>query len=153
MTQSRGLRYRPSGAELEALWHQRKKGESLQEIAKALGMSLSAVYGIVARQGGIPPRRRRRSRRALSLAEREEISRQLVLKSHVRVIARLLGRAPSTISREIHRHGGQIHYRAARADAEAWRPGTRPNPCRPPDPAPLPRRGAAETAGHYGREP
>ncbi|MFL5616143.1 MAG: IS30 family transposase [Gemmatimonadaceae bacterium] len=130
MTQSRGLRYRPSGAELEALWHQRKKGESLQEIAKALGMSLSAVYGIVARQGGIPPRRRRRSRRALSLAEREEISRQLVLKSHVRVIARLLGRAPSTISREIHRHGGQIHYRAARADAEAWRRAQRPKPCR-----------------------
>src|SRR5256885_916438 len=51
MTQSRGLRYRPSGAELEALWHQRKKGESLQEIAKALGMSLSAVYGSV---GGYP---------------------------------------------------------------------------------------------------
>src|SRR5256885_17169029 len=147
MTQSRGLRYRPSGAELEALWHQRKKGESLQEIAKALGMSLSAVYGIVARQGGIPPRRRRRSRRALSLAEREEISRQLVLKSHVRAIARLLGRAPSTISREIHRHGGQIHYRAARADAEAWRRAQRPQPVLPPQARTPPALGARKTTG------
>jgi len=130
MTERRGLRYRPSGTELEALWSQRKDGESLQEIAKALGMSLSGVYGVVARQGGIPPRGRRRSSRALSLTEREEISRQLVLESPVRVIARLLGRAPSTISREIQRHGGPIRYRAARADAAAWRRAERPKRCR-----------------------
>jgi DNA-binding CsgD family transcriptional regulator len=91
MTQSKGLRYRLPRAELEALWRRRKEGENLQDIAKALGTSLSSVYGVVARQGGIPPRPRRRSRRALSLAEREEISRQVALKMSAHAIARLLG--------------------------------------------------------------
>src|SRR5881394_3980380 len=130
MTQSKGLRYRLSGAELEALWRRRKEGEGLSAIAKALGMSLSSVYGLVKRRGGIAPRPRTRSPRVLSLAEREEISRHLVLGTSVRAIARQLGRAPSTISREIHRHGGQIHYRAARADAGAWRRAQRPKRCR-----------------------
>jgi IS30 family transposase len=130
MTQSRGLRYRLPRAEQEALWRRRKEGASLQHIATALGTSLSSVYGVVARQGGIPPRPRRRSRRALSLAEREEISRQLAQKVSARAIARLLKRAPSTISREIERHGGRIPYRAASADAAAWRRAQRPKRCR-----------------------
>ena len=130
MTQSKGLRHRLSGAALETLWRRRKEGESLSEIAMALGTSLSSVYGVVKRQGGIAPRPRMRAPRALSLEEREEISRHVVRGTSVRAIARALQRAPSTISREIQRHGGRIHYRAARADAVAWRRAERPKRCR-----------------------
>src|SRR4051812_28930592 len=130
MTQSKGLRHRLSGAALEALWRRRKEGASLSEIATALGTSLSSVYGVVKRQGGIAPRPRSRSSRVLSLPEREEISRHLVLGASARAIARALKRAPSTISREIHRHGGRIHYRAAQADAVAWQRAQRPKHCR-----------------------
>ncbi len=130
MTQSRGLRRRLANGELEALWRQRKQGEGLRAIATALGTSLSSVYGVVKRHGGIAPRPRTRAARVLSLAEREEISRHLACQTSVRAIARALGRAPSTISREIHRHGGPIRYRAARADAAAWRRAARPKGCR-----------------------
>ena len=130
MTQRRGLRRRLSPSELERLWSERKKGVALSEIANALGTSLSSVYGVVKRRGGIAPRPRTRSARVLSLAEREEISRQLARGTSLRGIARAVGRAPSTISREIDRHGGPIHYRAARADAEAWQRAQRPKRCR-----------------------
>ena len=130
MTQSKGIRRRLVHAELEALWRRRKEGDGLSEIATALGTSLSSVYGVVKRRGGIAPPPRSRSPRVLSLAEREEISRHLVQGTSVRTIARALGRAPSTISREIHRHGGWFHYRAAPADAVAWRRAERPKRCR-----------------------
>src|SRR3982750_43961 len=130
MTQSKGRRHRLSGAALEALWRRRKEGASLSEVATALGTSLSSVYGVVKRQGGIAPRPRSRSLRVLSLAEREEISRQVALGSRGGAIARRLGRPPSAISREIHRHGGWLHYRAAHADAAAWRRAERPKRCR-----------------------
>jgi len=66
----------------------------------------------------------------LTLAEREEISRSIALDLSVRQIAGLLNRAPSTISREINRHGGRLTYRANIADAEAWKKGLRPKPFR-----------------------
>lgn len=130
MTQSRGIRRWLSRAELERVWARRKEGESLSDIARALGTSLSSVFGIVARQGGVPPRPRRRSSRVLSLAEREEISRSLAAGRSLRAIARTLGRAPSTISREILRHGDRSHYRATTADVTAWRRAQRPKRCR-----------------------
>ena len=130
MTASRGIRRRLSSGELDAFWTRRKQGECLSEIAKALGTSLSSVFGVVKRRGGIAPHPRRRSPRVLSLAEREEISRHVATGSSVRAIARQLGRAPSTISREIHRHGDRTHYRAATADATAWRRAQRPKRCR-----------------------
>src|SRR5436305_13784685 len=98
MTQSKGLRYRLSRAELEALWRRRTECESLRAIANALGTSLTSVYGVVKRQGGIAARPGSRSPGALSLAEREELSHQLALGSPARAIAPLLGRAPAKIS-------------------------------------------------------
>lgn len=130
MTLSKGIRRRLVPAELEGLWRRRQEGQALAEIAQALGTSLTSVYGVVKRRGGIAPRPRTRAPRVLSLAEREEISRHLACQTSVRAIARALGRAPSTISREIQRHGGRIHYRAARADAGAWRRAQRPKRCR-----------------------
>jgi len=84
----------------------------------------------VSSNGGFIPAVRRRSRWALTLAEREEISRGMATTLSIRQIAAKLGRAPSTISREVHRHGGAHMYRAAEADAQAWKHTRRPKPCR-----------------------
>jgi IS30 family transposase len=67
---------------------------------------------------------------ALTPAEREEISRAVVAGHSMRSIAALLGRAPSTVSREIKRNGGQESYRASRADQSAWDRGRRPKTCK-----------------------
>ena len=88
------------------MWERWKKGESLQQIAQLFDRDHSSVHGILAETGGIRPPERCRSQLALTLAEREEISRALVAGQSIRSIASLLGRAPSTISREINRNGG-----------------------------------------------
>jgi IS30 family transposase len=67
---------------------------------------------------------------AISLVEREEISRCLVEGLSIRAIAARLARAPSTISREITRNGGRASYRAIQADQDAWRRAQRPKPCK-----------------------
>jgi len=79
---------------------------------------------------GYVPAPRRRSAQVLSLAEREEISRGLAGGLSLRTIARRVRRAPSTISREIVRHGGRKRYRAIRADERAWQWARRPKPCK-----------------------
>jgi len=119
-----------SAAELQELWRLWKQGRGCPAIGAALGTSLWAIYQIVARHGGIAPRPRTRSPRVLNLVEREEISRSLATGASVRSMARALRRAPSTISREILRHGGGPQYRAADADATAWRRAQRPKRCR-----------------------
>ena len=117
--------------ELKAeIWHKYKQGESLWSIARSLNRSSSSIYRQLAPTGGIPPAIRTRSRRALSLAEREEISRGLVAAQSIRVMAARLGRAPSTISREIYRNGGRAGYRATRADQCAWDRACRPKTCK-----------------------
>jgi IS30 family transposase len=85
---------------------------------------------LVSPHGGIRPVERRRSRLALTLSEREEISRALVARYSIRSIARSLGRAPSTVSREVGRNGGTRRYRAAKADAQAWARARRPKHCK-----------------------
>jgi IS30 family transposase len=67
---------------------------------------------------------------ALSLAEREEISRGIVAGHSIRTIASQLGRAPSTVSREIRRNGGQRRYRGNKADEAAWQRAHRPKTCK-----------------------
>ena len=94
------------------MWDRWQKGESLHAIARLFGRSHSSIQGILARTGGIRPPRRHRSRRALTLSEREEISRGVVAAQSLRSIATSLGRAPSTVSREINRNGGRRRYRA-----------------------------------------
>ncbi len=126
-----GQRYRRfSREQLQALWTCWREGQTTDAIAHAIAASATTVYSVVRRHGGIPPRERRRAPHALSMAEREEISRGLAAGHSLRAVARHVGRAPSTISREIRRHGGARGYRAARAEAEAWRWGTRPKRCR-----------------------
>jgi IS30 family transposase len=136
MTQSRGLRRRLSAGEVTRLWAEWKVGHGASAIATALGAPLTSVQGTLARHGGIAPRARTRSPHVLSLAEREEISRGLATDESPASIARRLGRARSTITREIRRHGTgprvgtRATYRAASADAAAWAHARRPKPCR-----------------------
>ena len=112
------------------LWERWRRGESLKAIGRAFGKPSSSIYFQVAPHGGIRPAPRRRSRLALTLAEREEISRGIAGTRSMRSMARLLGHAPSTISREIKRNGGYNRYRAAVADEKAWRRGRRPKGCK-----------------------
>jgi IS30 family transposase len=108
------------------MWERWQKGESLQQIAQLFDRNHSSIQPILAATGGIRPALRCRSRLALTLAEREEISRAVVAGHSLRAIAAQLGRAPSTISREIKRNGGQEWYRASQADQSAWDRGRRP---------------------------
>jgi IS30 family transposase len=112
------------------MWDRWQKGESLQQIAQLFDRHHSAVQGILARSGGIRPPPRRRSRLALTLAEREEISRAVVAGQSIYSIARSLGRAPSTLYREIKRNGDQECYRASQADQAAWDRTLRPKTCK-----------------------
>ena len=112
------------------LWRRWKAGESLSEIGRALGRQAGSIRGVVAANGGYVPSTRRRSSRVPSLAEREEVSRDLASGLALRAIARRLRRASSTIRREIRRHGGSARYRATRADERAWQQARRPKPCK-----------------------
>ncbi len=112
------------------MWDRWQKGESLNSIARLFDRHHSAIQGILARTGGIRPPEKRRSSLALSLAEREEISRGVVAGLSLRWIAASLGRAPSTVSREIKRNGGRRRYRASKADQCAWDRAHRPKTCK-----------------------
>ncbi len=112
------------------MWEHWKKGDSLQQIAQLFDRTHSSIEGILAETGGIRPAQRKRSRLSLTLAEREEISRAMVAGESARSIAALLGRAPSTISREIARNGGQECYRASQAEQAAWDRTLRPKTCK-----------------------
>ena len=112
------------------LWSRWKAGESLSEIGRALGKQPGSIHGVVASNGGYVPAVRRRSARVLTISEREEISRGLAEGASLRRIAGRLQRAPSSISREVARHGGRHRYRAARAQERAWDRARRPKPCK-----------------------
>jgi IS30 family transposase len=112
------------------MWERWQKGDSLQQIAQMFDRNHSSVQRILAESGGIRPAQRQRSRLALTLAEREEISRAVVAGQSIRSIAKTLGRAPSTVSREIKRNGGQECYRASQADQAAWDQASRPKTCK-----------------------
>jgi IS30 family transposase len=112
------------------MWERWRKGESLQQIAQLFDRNHSSIQRILAETGGIRPAQRHRSRLALTLAEREEISRAAVAGDSIRSIARLLGRPPSTISREINRNGGREGYRASQAEQLTWDRTRRPKICK-----------------------
>ena len=102
----------------------------MSSIGRLFERNSSSIYPLLSRTGGIRPLERTRSRLALTLAEREEISRGLNIGLSLRAIARSLRRSPSTISREVERHGGLAFYRAARADKAAWERTRRPKLCK-----------------------
>ena len=112
------------------MWERWQKGDSLQKIAQLFDRNHSVVQGILVRTGGIRPAPRHRSKLALTLAEREEISRGVVAGQSIRSIATHLCRAPSTISRELRRNGGIEGYRASQADQAAWDQARRPKTCK-----------------------
>src|SRR5687768_16512686 len=112
------------------MWDRWQKGESLHQIARLFDGRHSSVRGVLAASGGIRPAVRQRSERTLSLAEREEISRGVVSGQSIRSIAAALGRAPSTVSRELRRNGESSGYRASRADQAAWDRARRPKTCK-----------------------
>jgi len=112
------------------MWDRWRQGESLQQIAQLFDRNHSSVSRILAESGGIRPTPWHRSPLALSLGEREEISRAMVRKQSIRSIAASLGRAPSTISREIRRNEGREGYRASQADQAAWDRARRPKDCK-----------------------
>jgi len=111
------------------LWKRWKAGQSLNEIGRAIGKDHVVVHFVLARHGGIAPPVRRRSRRVLTLAEREDISRGIASGCSMRTIAQQVRRAPSTVSREVARHGGRAQYRASAADQQTWESALRPKPC------------------------
>jgi IS30 family transposase len=119
-----------SPAQREEMWDRWKRGESMSSIGRAFGRESSSVFSVISPSGGIRPKPRTRSKRSLSLLEREEISRGIATDQSMRAIASRLGRSPSTISREISRNGGYYHYRAVDADQAAWDRAHRPKRCK-----------------------
>ncbi len=117
-------------ADKELMWDRWQAGESLHSIARLFDRYHPSIQRILAESGGIRPPKRRRSRLALSMSEREEISRGIVAGRSIRSIASSLGRAPSTVSRELRRNGGRRRYRANRADKAAWERAKRPKTCK-----------------------
>ena len=112
------------------IWDRWQRGESMRSIGRLFDRGSSSIYPLLARTGGIRPPERRRSRLAMTLAEREEVSRSLRAGLSLRCIARQAHRAPSTICREVRRNGGRRIYRAASADQAAWDRARRPKPCK-----------------------
>ena len=112
------------------MWDRWQRGETLKAIGRVFDRPSSSIYGQLVTRGGIRPPARRRSRLALTLTEREEISRGIASRLSMRAIATQLGRSPSTISREIKRNGSYDNYRATQADQSAWDRAHRPKPCK-----------------------
>jgi IS30 family transposase len=116
--------------EFSKMWELWKKGESLNAIGRVFDRPSSSIFSMLSPTGGIRPQSRKRSQLALTIYEREEISRGIVKGDSVREIAHYLERSPSTISREINRNGGYYQYRASEADNAAWDRARRPKKCK-----------------------
>ena len=119
-----------TAAEKTEMWDRWQRGEPLKSIGRAFSKQSSSIHFQLSPYGGIRPAPRRRSRLSLTLTERETISRGIVARQSARSIARRLGRAASTVSREIKRNGGRDHYRATRSDNQAWARTLRPKHCK-----------------------
>jgi len=119
-----------SADERRELWDRWKRGESISEIGRALDRAPGTIHSTIRQHGGVVPLERRRSRLALTVSEREEISRGVAAGESASRVAARLGRSPSTVTREIARHGGRRRYRAAEADKRAWESVRRPQACK-----------------------
>ena len=128
MKQRRRIYY--SAAQRAEIWDRWQRGESMSSIGRSFERESSSIFSVLSPSGGIRPPDRKRSGRALSVSEREEISRGLVAGRSLRAIAVQLGRAPSTISREVGRNGGADRYRATLSDQAAWDRALRPKRCK-----------------------
>jgi len=127
MTQRKRSRLSPT--QEADVWKRWKAGQSLHAIGRVFGKPHTSIRHLLLPRGGIAPATRQRSRLALTLAEREDISRGIASGSSIREIARHLDRAASTVGREVTRHGGRPAYRAHEADDQAWESALRPKKC------------------------
>jgi IS30 family transposase len=123
-------RIKYTAEQMADIWDRWQRGESINSIGRLFDRHSTSIFGLLAPTGGIRPPPRKRSRLALTLAEREEISRGLACDLSLRTIAAKLGRSPSTISRELNRNGGYSRYRATPADQAAWDRACRPKRCK-----------------------
>ena len=119
-----------SASQRAEIWDRWQRGESMSSIGRFFERESSSVFSVISPTGGIRPPDRKRNKSALSLAEREEISRGLINQQSLRWIAHQLGRAPSTISREVQRNGGREVYRATVSDKSTWDRALRPKICK-----------------------
>ncbi len=119
-----------SASQKAEMWRRWKNGESHSDMGRALGKQPASIHGSIGTHGGIAPLPRRRSSRSLSWEEREEVSRGIAAGDSIRTIAATIGRAPSSVSREISRNGGRRRYRASIADEAAWSRARRPKQCK-----------------------
>src|SRR5579864_4243338 len=131
---AQGKRVKLSVAQRADLWSCWKAGQSLHAIGRAFGKPHNSIHCFLSHHGGIVPAARRRAVLALTVVEREDISRGLASGSSIRDIAKGLERAASTVSREVARHGGRPEYRANDADQRAWDSALRPKRCLPGHP-------------------
>ena len=122
---------RLSESEQTEIWDRFEAGESLRSISRRLGRPPSTIRTHVVSAGWkrpVPPAEW--SPRRLSFAEREEISRGIAGGVSMRCIARKLGRAPSTVSREVAANGGRVRYRATAAHVASRHRARRPKPAK-----------------------
>lgn len=118
-----------SAAGKKEMWERWRAGESISDIARALQKAPGSIHGMIEATGGFSPPQQRKRRCALTLAEREEISRGLAAGESLRAIAARLGRPASTVCREVNRNGGRGNYRATQADERVWERARRPKRC------------------------
>jgi DNA-binding CsgD family transcriptional regulator len=113
----------------QVFWAGMAAGEFISDAVIAAGSSGKQGSRWLAAAGGVRPRRGRGLRgRCLTLAQREEIALGRARDS-IRTIAALLGRSPSTVSRELRRNAdGLGRYRATTAHALAYHRASRTRP-------------------------
>jgi helix-turn-helix protein len=99
MKRPRGICY--SAVQRSEIWDRWQAGESMKSIGRRFDRESSSVFSVISPTGGIRPPVRHRAKKALTLSEREEISRWLSMRRSLRSIARHLGRSVSTVSREV----------------------------------------------------
>ncbi len=119
-----------SDAQKAQMWDRWQIGDSTRAIARLFDRGHSSVQRSLGETGGIRPPEKARSKLALRLSEREEISRGIMAGQSFRAIAASLDRAPSSVSREVKRNGGRRDYRASQADQAAWERAHRPKRCK-----------------------
>src|ERR1700674_852290 len=129
------------------IWDRRSRGESLSTIARHLDRGLETIRRYLLLTGGVRPRPRARSRRELTVVEREEISRGLAAQHTCRAIAKRIGTAASSVSREVVRNGGRAGYRASAAEQATRRRHRRPKASKLTLNPPLRAEGEARLSG------
>jgi IS30 family transposase len=112
------------------IWDLVMAGGSHGRVSRQVGRHRSVVHELVVSTGGVRPPARRRAADRLTLAEREDIAVGIAAGLSIRAIATSMGRAPSTVSRELGRNGGGKNYRPSQADQAAWARAARPKPCK-----------------------